>query len=384
MGIMGSETAYDILDPNAIDRFYKLHLRPVKIRNSGANGINLSNGELKELNDALNQALKNTFVNLGAEQKPVSLYDFYTFIESMYLVWSKAIDIGVVNIEKFREKLPAYKNDYEDLRLNNRLIVDQKIAIISWIASTIYQVVWVNSDTELDRNPILGQAIYINEYQIIIEKSETLLLEIDGNKRSIYRIGLNLPGNGISWLSITPAELGMNGVLPHFPLKIYVQSHVVERLNERLDPFLKGFGYFIIITCLIEKKIFRCDDGSFLYLFDYNSKKLGYLKADIIGDKLLVRTFLFLTNNGTPEGKKLEELFGIQKADKKYMGIDRLSTFVNSDIEDNEELKQLFCKAGCGSLFEMKKVINTLPDKTLHIADFLSNYLGLERDETLY
>lgn len=120
------------------------------------------------------------------------------------------------------------------------------------------------------------------------------------------------------------------------------------------------------------------NERSFLFPLTFSKAKLGYLKADVIGDKLVIRTFLFITNNGTPEGKKLQELFGLQKADKKYLGIDKLSTFILSDIKENEQLKKLFCEAGCGALFKLDKTLLDNPEeKEIACAKFIANYLGI-------
>jgi hypothetical protein len=68
---------------------------------------------------------------------------------------------------------------------------------------------------------------------------------------------------------------------------------------------------------------------------------------------LVIRTFLFITNNGTPEGKKLHELVGLQKQDKKYLALDKVSTFINHDLRTNETMRRLFIEAGCGDLLEL-------------------------------
>jgi hypothetical protein len=39
--------------------------------------------------------------------------------------------------------------------------------------------------------------------------------------------------------------------------------------------------------------------------------------------KLVIRSFLFLTNDGTPEGWKLRALTGLAKRDKKYLEIEK-------------------------------------------------------------
>jgi len=66
----------------------------------------------------------------------------------------------------------------------------------------------------------------------------------------------------------------------------------------------------------------------------------------------------------------------IQKTDKKYWEKDKLSTFLNSDIDDNETLKQLFIKAGCNSLFLLKKETLTDKAKQHNIASIMSTFIG--------
>ena len=120
--------------------------------------------------------------------------------------------------------------------------------------------------------------------------------------------------------------------------------------------------------------------GNALIEFKMSHCKVGYLKVALAEGALLVQTFLFLTNNGTPEGEKLNHLLGMQKADKKYWEIDKLSTFLESDLEENEELKQLFIRAGCKSLFDYKRGPKlSHDDKTNQfstgIGNMLSNFL---------
>ncbi len=92
-------------------------------------------------------------------------------------------------------------------------------------------------------------------------------------------------------------------------------------------------------------------NGQILIEYRLKNFKVGYLAFDLIKDKLVIKTFLFITMDGTPEGERLRETWGIQAIDKKYLEIDRLSTFILSDIRDNAELKAQFVQAGREDLF---------------------------------
>jgi len=56
-----------------------------------------------------------------------------------------------------------------------------------------------------------------------------------------------------------------------------------------------------------------------LVSFSLFDKKLGYLVCGLFEAKIVIRSFLFVTNDGTPKGKRLSELTQLQRLDKKYL-----------------------------------------------------------------
>ena len=106
--------------------------------------------------------------------------------------------------------------------------------------------------------------------------------------------------------------------------------------------------------------------------------RTGYFKIDIVGNIVVVRTFLFLTNNGTPEGELLGKNTGLKMLDKKYLLIDKLSTFISSDIGTSPQLKKIFCDSGCQSLFDLHDNNGGIYQKTplKPTSEFMLAYLG--------
>lgn len=76
------------------------------------------------------------------------------------------------------------------------------------------------------------------------------------------------------------------------------------------------------------------------YAFRIQQEKAGCFTTRIVEGKIILTTFLFLTNNSTPEGDALYNNKGITRNDKSYLAIDKLSSFVNSDIKTNERVKK--------------------------------------------
>jgi hypothetical protein len=71
-------------------------------------------------------------------------------------------------------------------------------------------------------------------------------------------------------------------------------------LAERLDCVHPTLASFYIYDSITAGKVIRVPDDKFLIQYRFNEKKAGYLLAGVYEHKLVVRTFLFLTNNGTP------------------------------------------------------------------------------------
>lgn len=121
--------------------------------------------------------------------------------------------------------------------------------------------------------------------------------------------------------------------------------------------------------------------GNILMEFRYFNTKAGYFRLDIIDGKIIIRTFLFVTNNGTPEGQKLGSNTGLQKLDKKYLAIDKLSTFMTSDIGKNENVKKIFIDAGCQCLLELYERSHSVATNTpKHFdSELMLKYIDYER-----
>lgn len=380
MGNLGDESAYDLLGPNGIELIYLTRLRPVKLVHDENKDLKATKNDLILMNKTLTEILRHFLVVIGPEKKQVSIYDFMCYTETIFQYWRNIDKEDCLNPEAFKQKL-SFFNDFESMRMETHLKKDECVQLISWIFSKLGQYAVRVKPIVLNKDVSkFSQKGFFNNFVVSFEKPETELFEIDGHTRTIFRISVYRI-NMVDGMTITPKQLGINGILKDLPLKIYIQRHALDRINERIGDQFTGYNYSQIISMILIHQTFPTDDGGYLFPYTYMNKRLGYLKAHIYGDRLIFRTFLFLTNNGTPEGNKLAKLLGVQKADKKYLGIDNLKTFINSDIESNENLKRIFCQAGCGELFALNKIMKRNPSPTIHCADFLEKYLGLKQEE---
>lgn len=106
-----------------------------------------------------------------------------------------------------------------------------------------------------------------------------------------------------------------------------------------------------------------------------NGLKFGYFVIGRVDDDFVVHTFLFLTNEGTPEGKKLKELAQLERLDKDYLGLDSLAAYVDFDIKTDPRLKEIFYEAGCGSLLEFADFFIGSADFNRENPDYIAEYI---------
>ncbi|MCT1526077.1 hypothetical protein [Sphingobacterium hotanense] len=216
-----------------------------------------------------------------------------------------------------------------------------------------------------------------NEIRIYRLRHSTLLQEVEGKKRVIVKMGIpsSEKVDKLDWLMITPSQLGIPDMEDGISLPLYAQQHALERFEER-TLFTKGYvqaylGY--LFTEGNPKTIVR--KNHVLLECYLGIHKVGYFVISLHEDKWLLRTFLFLTNEGTPEGNRLKKLTQLEILDKKYLMLDRMDAFLTYDISGDERLRTFFVKAGCGSIMEYADELNR-NDDNLKSPEFIYRYLS--------
>ena len=69
--------------------------------------------------------------------------------------------------------------------------------------------------------------------------------------------------------------------------------------------------------------------------------------VELYDDFVFVRTFLFLTMQGTPEAKCLRQRLGLSRSDIEYYKLDHFFTLSQSDLGDDPDLRRALAECGC-------------------------------------
>ena len=157
-------------------------------------------------------------------------------------------------------------------------------------------------------------------FQVVLHKVNPEVREfmLDGTVRNTHRVGRCGKGSVVKWCCYS-----FHG--REYP--IYIQNHAIDALEKRIDTSKTSLLLFHLV-CSLEKPELRFYEGKYLLTYRISSeKKVGYFVCTFVSDCIVLRTFLFITYDGTPEGDLINIKLELDRQSKTYMGLEKHSTY---------------------------------------------------------
>ena len=329
--LVGGKKVFNLIPTSELERIYNVRLQAPKI--IAASNEKVEDSTVKYAIYLIASVLKIHKTQITSKNHVIALYDYYTvgLTFMLYLLAVKEDEfpkVGELILKMY--DLISFPESYEIANEHMRGINQ---AFGNMISDLNKQMFWLHHTIEQSPDDKITQQNIIEIHTVFPEQRQ---ITIDGINRPVTLAGWCFPNYGFDKLTLQPSVLGVDGPFSTIPLDVFIQNHAFIRLRERLDNVLIGFVHFSLFMSLKFPKIIRDKNNSILIEFNFIGTKAGYLIVEITQGIILIRTFLFLTQNGTPEGDKLEEICGLGKLDKKYLAIDKLSAFMTSGIGANE------------------------------------------------
>jgi len=352
------EDVYSQIPPLVLGNLYNARTHSLKLVVPEGNNV-----PIKIVNDAkwlLSAFTKDKKIAITPNGLEITLDEFYTIALTIRYLYDKILSVDLPYADSLRTGLQDFATNLEStyIQANTRL----------------YEILGAFSLNFCD----VGKSLYWYEYEIectpdfvglqnilhmFSHETATTRVEINAHPRPVKRVGWAFAFTGLVWISLKPSVFKLKSPVSDIPLDVYIQSHALQRLSERIDCFQTGVVQFNMFLSLRDPKVFYDHHHNLLLEFRIYNTKAGYFRVDMVEGMIVIRTFLFVTNSGTPEGQKLEQNTGLQKLDKKYLAIDKLSTFMTSDIGNNQEVRNIFVAAGCQCLIDLYEEMNPLVTK---------------------
>lgn len=335
----------------------------------------------KELRQRHDELLSTYEVTLCENGPSASLRDFLTYGQTLYFFITSDYSINLkkgkvaegCRPEVLRERLAHFVEWLEE-----RVEPYQRLVLSLWHATLPYndltrQLYWIDYRFTVEN-------VRINHtFEVRTMRPERRVVCLDGKNRSVFRVGWVMPKNEPEWISLDRRLFG-DTVPGEGELPVFVQAHALHRMTERLQGTDNPTRQFYLFLSLSKPEVVQNQQGQWLIAYYYQGYKLGYFVADFVDNILVIRTFLFVTMDRTPEGNALQESIGLEAVDKKYLAIDRFSTFLISDIAEHPDIKAHFINAGCEDLFQFEAQ-NLDPADRTEVADFMRTYLDVPKAE---
>lgn len=162
-------------------------------------------------------------------------------------------------------------------------------------------------------------------------------------------------------------------------LEVYVQSHAITRIKERVDVLPAALRTMCLNSSLKHCKTITLNNGQcVIKLIENNTGIIGYLPFTIINKQLFILTFLPICSQNAPEGKKLQEQLGITRNEIEFLGMDKLSFFMETDFESIPRLKEAVIEAGLWHLTKLKPLPDYKPQNRMSTST-LARFFQTER-----
>jgi len=208
--------------------------------------------------------------------------------------------------------------------------------------------------------------------QIVVnlKTPERATISVDGRPRPAFRCCASVGVAGLREIAWNASDIGFADDRRDYP--VFMQAHALEQLKRRAPCTNPVFH---IVLSLLLPKFIRTSADHFLLEYRHMTYKLGYFVGVRLSDCVLLKTFLFLTMQGTPESDLLYRKLRLTRSDIEFMKLDELAAFRDNEVRNDPSLVKLLEECGCGHLLTLSA--EDLPDESpTGYADGLRKYLG--------
>lgn len=280
--------------------------------------------------------IKNGTVELTCEEALLAGFTLYNYSQAL----SEDMYTGAATVKAAFEVFATIMEKKGEHSIENMLtLLTIYVNDRSRINNSLYHLTLSPTD---DRSMLL---FYLHRH---MPKFKTEI--INGIKRTVYQIAIPV-SNECKLAEAKPSDLGFVRCANEKPLPVFIQNHALIRLSERLSPVPESYQHLQLFTNIANPHVLYDEKGKPLIEYRFMGHKLGYLVPVLCNDSIVIITFLFLTMSGTPEGNRLNERIQVKAYEKEYLAIDKFNVF-QTDVANDQKLRDLFIECGCKSLFD--------------------------------
>jgi len=366
------ETAFKLLSKDEkINAFgYRVYVGPLKIKNKEA----VATDALEFFTGFVKSFYTNNHIRLQQDiETELTNFEILTglqFLNSLDNLEGERKKQLQIAFTPMRSKLGSLQEAVQTIVIHHSVMVNGT----NLFNDIVYSLKF---DFEVKHYPTLGMH-YFSTLEAIPCRSGNYIE--NGNIRKVFQLGYLDLGFNMNWVFVPAKSLKEIYCGDKKYLPLCIQNHAYHRLWERLKPLddmdiIHQLSYTLQSSFQIE--IYK---GNILIPYFHLEQKCGYFLGVINRNRVIIKTFLFLTHHHTPEGEKLEKALGLSKEEISYWNIGTLQNFIYSDLGKNHEMMEMFEDVGISHLFNIDPLINDIESRNYNW-EALNQYINLGKTE---
>jgi len=334
-----------------------------------------------ELNIDLISFLKKHRLTLSGTQNKISYYEYFTCGFDFNYAFLTTDNYKFKDAEFIKETLKAIHNELYTVNAINQ-ILDLVFAncythyfSFNYGHYTMHLKIEEKESSNTTNNSFARIAFSIAEVLI----PQPIDIKIGNYVRPAFEVGW-VTHDVYTPVCLNAADLYLDQDKYPAPIPVYIQNHAIMRLTERIPFINPGISQFFVVNSLLEHlRVRQIEEKTYLLDYFFYDWKIGYLRADFIQGKLIIRTFLLSTQENTPESEKFKKITRLRRDDIEYLKMTCLGDFADSGIENNPRLGAIFEEAGLTSLLECAKHFYFLNKGVKTLSERVTQYLTIEQ-----
>ncbi|MDR3268836.1 MAG: hypothetical protein LBT83_07205 [Tannerella sp.] len=366
------------LDPDIFDRLSKTQRNVFILTETDAPRFKVAEGShmprqlVEMINQSTHHFLRNNYY--GDESIGLTYLEMATFGVTFYsqiLVVHDENDRGfppeqMKIVDAIAEKFMAYSlyNALEAIGVHLR----KSVQMISKVNFRIYGYEW-RIPSEYGRGYFKSTVFFYSE------ESEHIYFKY----KNQFHKAFHVKAGRVNSHPFHGAEIDHRFIFPErFDEKffdIYIQSHALHRIKERVDIFpAHKRNFYVMDTLLYMHRIVYNSHGRAMLECYHDDVLFGYYPFTIQQNKIFILSFLPVIALDTPTGELIERRLHLQKEDTIYLGMDKLSFFFTVDFSQIPTLYNVLVEAKLKPLLDFDSEDRFLfehdPKKTLMVKKF--------------
>jgi hypothetical protein len=320
----------------------------------------------------------------GSSEHGITHMDFTMYGYAFYTMLHTHIDKGTFTGTPQEETAKLICGKIEESELINYSALKEHLMYQTRSISRVnFRVYGFNYDWEESRTKVTADGYITMQMKIrlTVQDCETKMFNYKNIERKAFRLIYTADGDE----KTQGAVINKNKIFPYGKedekFNIYIQSHALNRYKQRVDilepPELNYQIQQILIT---EQKIIRFENQN-LIACTLDNAIIGYFTYFLRESDMIINTFLPITTENTPEGKKLRDLLLLSNEDIVFLGMDKLSFYATIDFEQIPALKQVLInsdlwntKTAIDSALQKKGEITIDMNSTLFVKKFMDKH----------